>query len=113
MAGRVMRGGCGPKHLKATGKGWREDNATGFVRPAHDVVDDVRQGPVSKDFADITPGFGTYHPQDIKNVGILDDPKPIEKSQPISEPVTLKELKISDQEVLLSIREGRPPRPGY
>lgn len=113
MAGRVLRGGCAPKHLRATGKGWREDNASGFVRYADDVVDDVRQGPVSKDFADITPGFGTYHPQDIKVIDVLDDPSPIRNARPLTEPMSKADLNISDQEIALSIREGRAPRPGF
>lgn len=113
MAGRVIRGGCGPKHLKATGRGWREDQATGFVRAADDYVDDIRQGRTSKDFADITPGFGTYHPQDVKQLGTLDDPSAVVDATPITEPVSKQDLGISDQEVELAVRQGRPPRPGY
>lgn len=113
MAGRVIRGGCKPRHMKATGRGWREDAASGFVRYADDVIDDVRQGPTAREFADITPGFGTHHPQDMKNLGKLDDPSPIPNGRPITEPVYLSDLNISDQERLLATKEGRAPRNGY
>ena len=113
MAGRIIRGGCAPKHLKATGKGWREDQATGFVRYARDVVDDIRQGQVAEEFADLTPGWGTYHPQDLKDLGVLDDPSPIRDATPITEPVYLSDQGITDQERALATKEGRAPRPGY
>ncbi len=113
MAGRIVRGGCKPRHMHRTGRGWREDAATGFVRYADDYVQDVRQGFTAKEFADITPGFGTYHPQDLRALGDLDDPSAIDNAAPISTPKSKQDLNISDQEVLLSIREGRPPRNGY
>lgn len=113
MAGRVSRG-CKPSHVRSTGKGWRICMASGFVRPAGDIVDDVRQSLVSKDFADLTPGFGTHHPKDLVNLGTLSDPSPIDTANP-GRPIdaSKQDLGISDAEVLLSLREGRPPRPGF
>ena len=110
----IVRGMCLPKRVRATGKGWRECAASGFVREADDVVEDVRQGLVAREFADITPGFGTYHPQDVRQDGPYDDPSPIELAQPISRyPISKADLNISDAEVERSVREGGPPRPGY
>lgn len=111
MAGRVMLRGCGPRHLKASGKGWRQDDATGFVRRADDFIHDVRQGNVAREFADISPGFGTNHPQDFKDLGVLDDPSPIRDAAPLSEPQFFED--VTDQERELALRENRPPRKGY
>lgn len=114
MAGRSLRGACFPTGSTRSGDGMRECAASGFMRPARDVVDDIRQGPVSREYADITPGFGTHHPQDVKTLPAMDDPKPIRRARP-SDPLNLskQDLHISDAEVLASIREGRLPRPGY
>lgn len=113
MAGRVVRGGCGPRRVRSTGRGWRECAASGFIIAADDYIEDVRQGPVAPERADITPGFGTYHPQDVKVLGDLDDPSPIDNGRPPAAPRTFEELGISDQERLLALRENRPPRRGY
>jgi hypothetical protein len=64
--------------------------------------------------ADITPGFGTRHPQDVAAPRVGGDPS-------ITRPVTPREtqfltkqdLGISDAEIEASIREGRAPRPGH
>ena len=96
------------------GEGWREDEASGFIRYASDFVVDVRQGDVAPEFADITPGFGTHHPQDVKNLGTLDDPSPVPDASPAdTDNLSKQDLQISDQEVELSIREGRPARRGF
>ena len=108
--------GCGlPSRVRSRrGKGWREDNASGFIRYAEDYVEDVRQGDVSPQFADITPGFGTHHPQDVVNLGTLDDPTSIYNAEPAdNQNLTKADLQISDQEVEASIREGRPARVGF
>jgi hypothetical protein len=103
-----------PKHVKVSGRGWRQDQASGFVREAHDVIKDRRQGLTAPEFADITPGFGTFHPQDVRALGALDDPNEIYRSNPIDQQnLSKQDLGISDQEVELSIREGRAPRRGY
>jgi len=103
-----------PSHLRSSGKGWREDQASGFVRAADDVVMDRRQGAVSRHLADVTPGFGTFHPQDIKMLGVLDDPHPVPDARPIDQQTLSKQdLGISDAEIELSVREGRAPRRGF
>ena len=97
-----------------TGRGWVECEASGALRPAGELVHDVKQGRVRRRLADITPGFGTYHPQDIKSLGPLDDPKAILPASPQDKNnYSKQDLGISDQEIELSIREGRAPRRGY
>ena len=114
MAGKKSIRGTRPRKLTVTGKGWVQSDASGFIREAGDMVEDVRQGTVTKEEADLTPGFGTYHPQDLKSLGILDDPKAVPGANPIDDQsLSLQDLGISDQEVELSIREDRPPRRGY
>lgn len=115
MSGRIIRGACAPSRVKSRrGKGWREDAATGMVRYAEDYVDDHRQGRTSQKTADITPGFGTYHPQDVKNLGSLDDPQSIRNARPQGrQDLSAADLQISDGEIKLSIQQGRKPRPGY
>jgi hypothetical protein len=114
MGGRILSGRTMPKHLTSTGKGWREDQASGFVREAHDVVRDRRQGLTTPEHADITPGFGTFHPQDVRALGVLDDPSEIHNGIPVDKlALSKQDLGISDREVELSIREGRAPRRGY
>lgn len=104
-----------PRHLpKPTGKGIKRCEASGFLRPVGQQIQDVRQGEVAREFADITAGFGTNHPQDRVQLGELSDPSPIYQARPANDQNLSKEdLMISDQEVELSIREGRPPRIGY
>ena len=115
MPGKRGNPGCYPRHLpKPTGKGNKECNASGFIRPRGKIVDDIRQGPVAKEFADITKGFGTSHPQDRVALGTLDDPSPVYHARPKdNKNLSKQDLLISDQEVELSIREGRPPRTGF
>lgn len=114
MGGRKSVRGTTPRRLRAKGKGWAQSAASGFVREADKLVRDVRQGRVEKSKADITPGFGTYHPQDLKSLGVLDDPRPIQNARPLDNAnYSKQDLGISDQEVELSIREDRPPRRGY
>ena len=115
MAGHRGNPGCYPRHLgKPKGLGNKECMATGFLRRTGQQVQDVRQGLVAHEFADITPGFGTHHPQDRVTLGVLDDPKPIPGAVPKNNQDRSKQdLAISDQEILASIREGRAPRTGY
>lgn len=115
MTGKILRG-CGlPSKVRSRrGKGWRTCNATGFVRYAEDYVDDVRQGMTAREFADLTPGFGTHHPQDVRQLGNLDDPKQIPNARPAQVVnYSPSDLQISDREIKKSIQEGRPPRPGH
>lgn len=96
------------------GRGNRECAASGKIVPAEDYVEDVRQGLVAKEYADITPGFGTWHPQDVRGGEAYDDPTPIENARPMDKlGLSKNDLSISDQECELAVREGRPPRPGY
>ncbi len=114
MAGRKGIRGTRPRRLPVTGKGWVECEASGFLRVVGDLVHDVKQGRVRKRVADITPGFGTYHPQDLKALGPLDDPKSIHPASPKdTSNYSKQDLGISDQEIEASIREGRFPRRGY
>jgi hypothetical protein len=114
MGGKKGVRGTYPRHLKSTGRGVVECDASGFLRPAGRLLDDVRQGRTIPRFADITPGFGTFHPQDVISLGDLDDPKAIENAKPKdNNNYSIQDLGISDQEVKLSIQEGRPPRKGY
>ena len=114
MAGK--RGGrkTYPNHLPFDGKGIRVCQASGFYRPAADVIDDVRQGLVSGDFADLTPGFGTKHPQDVRPGGPYGDPTGIPEANPgDTQTLSVQDLNISAAEMLASIKEDRPPRPGF
>jgi hypothetical protein len=81
------------------------------MRYAEDVVEDVRQGFVAREFADLTPGFGTYHPQDVRRDQVFGDPSPIPNARtPDRENWSKQDLGYTDQEIEASIREGRPPR---
>lgn len=115
MAGRKGVRGTFPSRLKGNnGKGVVECQASGFLRKASDMVHDVRQGLVAKEFADITPGFGTYHPQDLKVLGAMDDPKAVPNARPDDQNnYSKQDLGISDREIEASIREDRAPRRGY
>lgn len=104
-----------PRHLgRPTGRGIKECQATGFLRPVGEQVSDYRQGLVAREFADLTPGFGTRHPQDVKQLGQTADPHPIKNARPKDmKNLSKQDLGYSDQEIEASIREGRQPRFGY
>jgi len=100
-----------PRHLgPPTGRGIVQDNASGFVRHRNEIVDDVRQGPVGRDKADITPGFGTWHPQDVVQLGILDDPTPVNGIPTDKQNLSRQDLGFTDADILESIRTGKPLR---
>ena len=115
MSGKRGNPGCYPRHLgKPKGKGYKQCQASGFLRKTGKQIDDVRQGLVAKEFADVTPGFGTNHPQDKVQLGQLSDPSPIGDARPQNiANLSKSDLMISDQEIKASIVEGRPPRRGY
>jgi hypothetical protein len=114
MPGRRGNPGCYPRHLKKDGRGYKQCQASGFLRNTGELADDVRQGLVAREFADFTPGFGTWHPQDRVQLGVLNDPTPITNARPQQEPeLSKQDLLISDQEIEASIREGRLPRRGF
>jgi hypothetical protein len=104
-----------PKHLpKPKGIGIRQCEASGFMRTLGKEVKDVRQGLVAREFADITPGFGTKHPQDVVQLGEMNDPKPVPEARPEDKRnLSKQDLAMSDQEIRASIVEGRAPRIGY
>lgn len=99
-----------PSHGPRNGRGARICDASGFLRPARDVVRDARQGLTSKDFADLTPGFGTLHPQDARRPPPTDDPRGIQAARPEGNDAFLgpKDLGFSDADVRAAIRAGRP-----
>ena len=116
MAGRIVRGMCMPRQVKSSRgrRGWAESDASGAVFYADEMVDDVRQGRVHKSEADVTPGFGTWHPQDVKQIPPYADPSPIPGARPISKgSTTLADLDISDQEMERATRTNTKPRRGY
>lgn len=113
MAGKKSVGRTYPKHLPKDGRGVVQCDASGMLRPAGTLVDDVRQGRAAKEFADLTPGFGSFHPQDLVALGNLDDPTAIPNARPEQVPLSKQDMGISDEEVRNSIKEDRPPRMGY
>jgi hypothetical protein len=80
-----------------------------MLRKPHEVNEDG----VAKDFEDRTPGFGLHHPQDRANPVLDGDPSPVEGPPVDKKNPSKQDLGITDAEVLLSIRENRPPRKGY
>ncbi len=62
---------------------------TGLVCDASQRVRDVRGGWVRPEDADITPGFGTWHPRDHPRYGRLSDPTPIPNARPETYVVTV------------------------
>lgn len=101
-----------PRHLKPIqGKGLIQCARSGFLRHPKDCVE-IDGQMVAKDKADYYGKFGYDHPQDFAQPEIGGDPTPVPKGG-IAEPLSKQDLNISDQEVELSIREGRAPRPGF
>lgn len=99
-----------PARAPRDGRGIRIDDATGFVRAADDVVSDRRQGLTSADTADITPGFGTFHPQDVRRTPPYNDPKPIPRPRSEGNPDALspRDMGYTDADVRKSIQLGVP-----
>lgn len=109
MAGRSgMR--TYPAKAPRDGRGIRIDDATGFVRASDDVLFDRRQGLTSPDTADITPGFGTFHPQDVRRTPPSNDPRPIPQPRTEGNPQALSpaDLGYTDADVREAIRRGVP-----
>jgi len=101
-----------PSRGPRDGRGARIDDASGFLRPADDAIKDVRQGLVSRDHADLTPGFGTHHPQDRKMLPPKSDPKPIRNARPDTPgAVSAADLGYTDAEVRAAVRAGIPLPP--
>lgn len=101
-----------PRHLKPMkGKGYVQCQRSGFLRHPDEMMRDVRGGMVAKEFADVTPGFGTRHPRDVFAPDVGGDPAPTHITTGIDMPLTKEQLGISDYEIERSIIENRPPRP--
>lgn len=99
-----------PAHAPKDGRGIRIDDATGFTRAADDVMWDRRQGLTSPTTADVTPGFGTFHPQDVRRTPPADDPKPIRQPRNEGNPSALspRDMGYTDADVKRSIQQGVP-----
>lgn len=99
-----------PAHIVPKGRGARYCAASGFLREAAGATEDVRQGVPDKDFADTTPGFGTHHPQDVKQIPPKEDPKAIRNARNDNNPgfTTAAELGFTDAEVREFTRNGLP-----
>ena len=98
--------------LPMEGEGYVQCQRSGFLFHPQDMMDDFRGGRVAKKYADITPGFGTQHPQDVYAAELGGDPTSVEGATGINEPLSKQDLAISDAEILASIREDRAPIPG-
>ena len=70
-----------PAKLRNDGRGIAIDEASGQPVRAQDRARDHRQGMVHKDRADYTKGFGTLHPQDVRDLGMMDDPSPVPEAR--------------------------------
>lgn len=100
----VRRAGLWP----ATGKGLVVCDRSGAQVPADHIVDDVRGGRVRREDADFTPGFGTHHPQDLVDLPVMDDPRPIEHARPLSATTSLWEQGYTDAQIRAAVRAGVP-----
>lgn len=102
-----------PSHLKPMrGRGLITCERSGFLRFPEDTVETWDGRNIARDKADFYPGFGTRHPQDIAQPEIGGDPSPVQNGG-LDEARSKSDLQMSDQEILASIRENRPPRPGF
>lgn len=103
-----------PKHLGKRGEGYTQCERSGFLRKASDLMKEDKGATVAEEFADKTPGFGTWHPQDVNQAEVGSDPTPIDNSTGVDMVNASKaDMGITDAEVLLAIQEDRPPRPGF
>jgi hypothetical protein len=98
---------------KPDGRGYVVCDRSGFLRKPSETIEEDTGARVAREFADLTPGFGTRHPQDVNQAEIGGDPTPIENARPGGPPLTKRDLNISDAEILAAIREDRPPRRGF
>ena len=88
------------------GLGYAVCDRTGFLVPAEDRIEDVRGGLVRPESADLTPGFGTRHPQDVRQVPSGEpDPAPIPNARP--EPAIMPSTTVSDAERERRLRDPK------
>ena len=99
-----------PSRAPRDGRGIRIDDATGFTRASDDYVSDRRQGLTSPATADMTPGFGTFHPQDVRRPPPVNDPKPVLHPRTEANPQALSpaDLGYTDADVRTAVRLGVP-----
>lgn len=104
-----------PGHLgKPEGKGYITCAMSGFLRKPSEVMETYKGTIVADDKADITPRFGTRHPQDVNQAEVGSDPNPIHpQSTADTTERSKQDLGISDAEILAAIVENRPPRRGF
>ena len=82
---------------------------SGAQVPASEIVDDVRGGRVRIASADFTPGFGTFHPQERKDLPPMSDPTPIEHARPAPSPAqSLWDQGYTDAQIRQSIIDNVP-----
>lgn len=99
-----------PKRLgKPDGKGLIQCDRSGFLRKPSETMSEYTGSAVAREFADITPGFGTRHPQDVNQAETGGDPSPIPNANPIEEPVYREDIRLTDAEWEQMIREGKTP----
>lgn len=95
------------KRKSSDGRGLAVCDMTGQICDASDRVWDPRHGYVATRDADLSSGFGTWHPRDRIGLGRLDDPKPIHnaRSADVIEP-SKQDLGIADAAVLAKLRSA-------
>jgi hypothetical protein len=88
------------------GRGLAYCDMTGAVCDATDRVWQPGVGWVRTEDADITPGFGTWHPRDHIRLGRLNDPTPIvhPRPHPVLEP-SKQDLGLTDAEIAARLRQ--------
>lgn len=91
-------------------KGYVQCERSGRLVKPCDIIEEHTGARVAREVADITPGFGTWHPQDVNAAEVGGDPTPIDNARPQTED---SRCHYSDAEVLAAIKEDRPPRRGY
>jgi len=102
-----------PKHIRSDGQGYMQCARSGMLRKPSDMIKNDDGLMIAKDYADITPGFGTSHPQDSPAPEIGSDPTPVSDATGVTAALTKEDLQISDQEIEASLRENRFPRRGF
>jgi len=102
-----------PSHLRVDGRGYLQCARSGQLRKPKDMIRNHDGQMIAREFADITPGFGTLHPQDRNQAYTGGDPTTVENATGVTEELTKEDMSISDAEIEASIRENRAPRQGY
>lgn len=93
---------------RTNGTGLVVCDRSGAQVPASEITDDVRGGRVRMRSADRTPGFGTYHPQDVKDDLPSGDPTPIPNARPFEAQESLWAQGYTDADIRAAVRAGVP-----